>query len=90
MAFRAFNPTKTKVQLKLALNRLDLLQKKKTVLNQNARKEIAQLLKLEKLDSATVRVENIIREDFLVEGLELLQLYVDVLIARFGLITSLK
>jgi vacuolar protein sorting-associated protein IST1 len=82
-----FNPTKTKVQLKLALNRLSLLQQKKTVQNQNMRREIGQLLKQSKYESARVRVEHIIREDFLVEALELLHLYVDMLLARFGLTT---
>jgi vacuolar protein sorting-associated protein IST1 len=56
-------------------------------LNQNSRREIAQLLQNGKLESATIRVENIIREDFLIEALEILQLYVDVLLARFGLVT---
>lgn len=82
-----FNPTKTKVQLKLALNRLSLLQQKKTVQNQNMRREIGQLLKQTKYESARVRVEHIIREDYLIEALELLHLYVDMLLARFGLTT---
>lgn len=85
-----FNPTKTKVQLKLALNRLALLQQKKTCQNQNMRREIGALLKAGKLESARIKVEHIIREDFLVEALELMQLYVDTLLARFGLVTSLK
>jgi vacuolar protein sorting-associated protein IST1 len=85
-----FNPTKTKVQLKLALNRLQLLQQKKTALSQNTRREIGQLLKQSKFESARVRVEHVIREDFLVEALELLQLYVDTLLARFGLVTTLS
>ncbi|KAJ3315918.1 Vacuolar protein sorting-associated protein ist1 [Boothiomyces sp. JEL0838] len=85
-----FNPTKTKVQLKLALNRLQLVQQKKTALNQNARKEIATLIQAEKLESARVRVEHIIREDFLIEALELLALYVDTLLARFGLVETQK
>ncbi|KAJ3325181.1 Vacuolar protein sorting-associated protein ist1 [Boothiomyces sp. JEL0866] len=85
-----FNPTKTKVQLKLALNRLQLVQQKKTALNQNARKEIATLIQSEKLESARVRVEHIIREDFLIEALELLALYVDTLLARFGLVETQK
>ena len=33
-----------------------------------------------------VRVETVIREDFMMEGLELLQLHVDTLLARFNLL----
>ncbi|KAI8902031.1 regulator of Vps4 activity in the MVB pathway-domain-containing protein, partial [Globomyces pollinis-pini] len=84
-----FNPTKTKVQLKLSLNRLQLLQQKKTVQNQNIRREIGTLMKSGKLDSARIRVEHVIREDFLVEGLELLHLYCDTLLARYGLVANM-
>ena len=43
-----------------------------------------------KTESARVRVEHVIREDFLIEALELLQLYTDLLSARFGLLLSQK
>jgi vacuolar protein sorting-associated protein IST1 len=66
------------------------LQQKKSVQSQNTRKEIGQLLKQGKIESARVRVEHVIREDFLIEALELLQLYVDTLLARFGLVTTIK
>ena len=85
-----FNPQKTKVQLKLALNRLKLLQQKKISLNQTARREIAQLLEKSKEESARVRVENIIREDLTIEALELLELYTETLLARFSLLDSFK
>eukprot|EP00842_Homolaphlyctis_polyrhiza_P002027 jgi/Hompol1/2825/HPOL_006210-RA len=84
-----FNPVKTKVQLKLASNRLKLVQQKKTAINQNARKEIAALLERGKEESARIRVENIIREDYNVEALELLELYVETLLARFGLLETM-
>jgi vacuolar protein sorting-associated protein IST1 len=35
-------------------------------------------------------VEHIIREDYLVEAMEILELYCDLLLARFGLIQSMK
>ena len=85
-----FDATKTKVQLKLALNRLNLAQKKKAAINQNMRRDIAMLIKDGKVESARVRVEHIIREDFLIEALELLELYADTLLARFGLVTAMK
>lgn len=42
---RNFDANKAKVQLKLSLNRLTLIQAKKNALNQNMRREIGQLLK---------------------------------------------
>ncbi|KAJ3367169.1 Vacuolar protein sorting-associated protein ist1 [Kappamyces sp. JEL0680] len=79
---KSFDGNKCKVQLKLALNRLMLVQQKKTAINQNMRREIGMLLKAGKTESARIRVEHIIREDFLVEALELLHLYADTLLAR--------
>ncbi|KAL2911736.1 Vacuolar protein sorting-associated protein ist1 [Polyrhizophydium stewartii] len=83
-----FNASKTKVQLKVAINRLRLVQQKKQSINQQARKEIADLLQKGKEDSARVRVEHIIREDFNIEALELIELFAETLLARFGLIES--
>ena len=42
------------------------------------------------LFSAKIRVEQIIREDYLVEAMELLEMYCDLLLARFGLIQQMK
>ncbi|KAI8816185.1 regulator of Vps4 activity in the MVB pathway-domain-containing protein [Fimicolochytrium jonesii] len=90
MGLGGFNPTRTKVQLKLGINRLKLLQQKKTQLNAVARKEIASLLEKGKEDSARVRVEHIIREDFNIEAMEILELYSELLLARYGLLESMK
>ena len=35
-------------------------------------------------------MEHIIREDYMVEAMELLEMYCDLLLARFGLIESMK
>lgn len=43
-----------------------------------------------KEDRARIRVEHIIREDFLVEAYELLEMYCDLILARFGLIQQIK
>ena len=40
--------------------------------------------------SFVFQVEHIIREDYLVEAMELLELYCDLLLARFGLIETMK
>ncbi|KAI9474021.1 MAG: regulator of Vps4 activity in the MVB pathway-domain-containing protein [Benjaminiella poitrasii] len=85
-----FNPTRLKVQLKLAINRLKMLQAKRTSLNQQARREIGTLLEKGKEESARIRVEHIIRDDLLIEAMENLELYCDLLLARFGLLESYK
>ncbi|KAJ3107691.1 hypothetical protein HDU96_007823 [Phlyctochytrium bullatum] len=79
-----------KVQLKLAINRLKLLQQKKTAGNSAARRDIAALLENHKDDSARVRVEHIIREDFAIEAMEILELYCEMLLARFGLLEEMR
>lgn len=66
------------------------LEKKKTELAQKARKEIADFIGAGKVDRAKIRVEQIIREDYLVEAMEIVEMYCDLLLARFGLITQLK
>lgn len=84
------NYTKLKTNLRLTINRLKLLEKKKTELAAKARKEIADYISGGKDDRARIRVEHIIREDYLVEAMELLEMYCDLLLARFGLIQTQK
>ncbi|KAI9224741.1 regulator of Vps4 activity in the MVB pathway-domain-containing protein [Blastocladiella britannica] len=84
-----FSPTRLKVTLRLAVQRLKLLQQKKASLNAQQRKELSLLLEAGKVDSARVRVENVIREDNTSEALEVLELYCELLLARFSLIESM-
>jgi len=84
------NYTKLKTNLRLSQQRLKLLEKKKTELAQKARKEIADFIAAGKPERARIRVEQIIREDYLVEAMEIVEMYCDLLLARFGLITQLK
>jgi len=81
---------KLKTNLRLAVNRLRLLQKKKTEMAQKARTEIADFLNTDKEDRARIKVETIIREDFVVEAYELLEMLCELLLARFGLIQQMK
>ncbi|KAI9003149.1 regulator of Vps4 activity in the MVB pathway-domain-containing protein [Gaertneriomyces semiglobifer] len=90
MSFGGFNANRTKVHLKLAVSRLKLLQQKKTEHNKAARREIASLLEKGKEESARVRVEHVIREDFNCEALEILELLCEMLLARWGLVESMK
>jgi vacuolar protein sorting-associated protein IST1 len=84
------NYTKLKTNLRLAVNRLKLLEKKKTELAQKSRKEIADFLAIAKADRARIRVEHIIREDYLVEAMEVLEMFCDLILARIGLVSQLK
>ncbi|XP_018015796.1 IST1 homolog isoform X2 [Hyalella azteca] len=81
---------KLKTNLRLSINRLKLLEKKKTELTQKARKEIADYIAAGKIERAKIRVEHIIREDYLVEAMEVTEMYCDLVLARFGLIQQMK
>ena len=63
-----------------------MLQKKKENQGVLSRKEIATLLGKNKEELARIRVEQIIRDDYVVEVLEILELYCTLLTSRFGLI----
>jgi len=65
------------------------MQQKQSALAKQARRELAQLLDQGKEESARIRVENIIREDLFVEMLETLELYCELLLARFGLLEQM-
>ncbi|OAA61488.1 hypothetical protein ISF_05567 [Cordyceps fumosorosea ARSEF 2679] len=77
--------TKVKVQLKLAIARLRMVQQRDEQLGKTQRRAMAQLLESGKVDSATIRVENIIRSDIITELHEMLELYCELLLARSGL-----
>ena len=85
-----FRGQKLKTGLRLSINRLKLMEKKKTEMAQKARREIADFIQVNKYDRARIRVEHIIREDYLVEAMELIEMYCDLLLARFGLIETMK
>ncbi|ELW50700.1 IST1 like protein [Tupaia chinensis] len=85
-----FKAKRLQVNLTLVINHLKLLEKKKTELAQKARKETADYLVTGKDECPRICVEHIIWEDYLVEAMEILELYCDLLLARFGLIQSMK
>lgn len=84
------NYTKLKTNLRLIVNRLKLIAKKRTELAQKARAEIADYIRSGKIDRARIRVEHIVREDYLVESIEMVEMYADLLLARFGLIETMR
>ncbi|KXL49294.1 hypothetical protein M433DRAFT_132670 [Acidomyces richmondensis BFW] len=79
---------KIKVQLKLSISRLRMVQQKDTALAKQQRRAMAVLLEQGKEESARIRVENIIRSDLNTELLEILELYCELLIARAGLLEA--
>ena len=79
---------KIKVQLKLSISRLRMVQQKDTALAKTQRRDMAHLLESHKLESARIRVENIIRSDLNTELLEILELYCELLSARAGLMEA--
>lgn len=85
-----YDATKLKLNLKLANTRLQNLQKKMENQGILARKEIAKLLEKGKDELARIRVEQIIRDDYLIEAYEILEMYCSLLTTRFGLIDSVK
>lgn len=81
---------KLKTNLNLIMHRLKLVEKKKMELNQKARKTIGDFLTAGKVDRARIRVEQIIREDYVVEAMDLIESYCDFLLSRFGQLQNTK
>ncbi|KAF2821690.1 DUF292-domain-containing protein [Ophiobolus disseminans] len=79
---------KLKVQLKLSISRLRMVQQKDSAKAKQQRREMAQLLEAGKVQSARIRVENIIRSDITTELHEILELYCELLLARSQLLES--
>ncbi|KNG48078.1 DUF292-domain-containing protein [Stemphylium lycopersici] len=79
---------KLKVQLKLSISRLRMVQQKDSAKVKQQRREMAQLIEAGKVQSARIRVENIIRTDITTELHEILELYCELLLARSQLLES--
>ncbi|KAI0969900.1 DUF292-domain-containing protein [Xylaria arbuscula] len=79
---------KLKVQLKLSIARLRMVQQRDDAMGKTQRRAMAQLLEVGKIDSARIRTENIIRSDINTELHEILELYCELLLARAALLES--
>jgi vacuolar protein sorting-associated protein IST1 len=62
-----------------------MVQQKDEAVSKQQRRAMAQLLEVGKIESAKIRVENIIRSDITTELHEILELYCELLLARTGL-----
>eukprot|EP00056_Hartaetosiga_gracilis_P009787 m.141348 g.141348 ORF g.141348 m.141348 type:complete len:350 (+) comp13194_c5_seq10:240-1289(+) len=85
-----FNAVKLKTNLKVVIKRLQLLEKKHDNSSILARKEIANMLRENRLEIAKIKVEQIIRDDFYREALEILETYCTLCLTRFGLIQTVQ
>lgn len=65
-----------------------MVQKRDEAISKTQRRAMAQLLEVGKIDSAKIRVENIIRSDITTELHEILELYCELLLARTGLLEA--
>jgi len=62
------------------------LQQKKEAQAKSSRRDIATLIERGKVETARIKIETLINEDIHTELLELLELYCELLLARFGLL----
>ena len=83
-----FDANKTKVQLKMLINRLNLLTSKKANLAKAEKRKVAMLLREDKEHNAHILVEQIIREDYTLEAYDLLKQYTEMLLARFNVVVT--
>ncbi|WFD19608.1 Vacuolar protein sorting-associated protein ist1 [Malassezia caprae] len=81
-----WHAARTRIQLKLAIQRAHMLQEKKAALANRARLDIAELVGRGRMETARVKTESLILDDIHTELLELLELYCEMLYARFALL----
>ncbi|TYZ63695.1 hypothetical protein PybrP1_011185 [[Pythium] brassicae (nom. inval.)] len=83
-----FNVNKLKPNLKMAVHRIGIVKNKKANAAVAVRREIAALLADGKEEKARIRVEGIIRDDFTVEGYEILELLCELVAERANLVKT--
>ncbi|GAM23720.1 hypothetical protein SAMD00019534_068950 [Acytostelium subglobosum LB1] len=83
-----FDPNKCKVQLKLAVSRIQILKNKKANLVRDEKRHIAELLRNRNEESARIRVETVIRDEYLIECYNIVEVLCELLFARLPLITA--
>jgi vacuolar protein sorting-associated protein IST1 len=83
-----FDKHKLQTSLKMAISRLNLQKNKKENHLQMQRREVADLLRAGKEESARIKVEGCIRESYLIESVEIINLFIDLLCQRLQLISE--
>lgn len=85
-----YSETKIKPYLKMAVQRIQIANNKKTTSVKHQKREVANLLGEQKDEKARIKVEHIIRDDFVIEAYEILELLCELMHERIRLITSCK
>lgn len=67
---------------------MKLLQQKKAALAKQTRRSLSQVLEEKKIESARIRIENVIQEDIYIELLEALEIYAELVLARCSTISN--
>ncbi|EGC32985.1 hypothetical protein DICPUDRAFT_88963 [Dictyostelium purpureum] len=83
----SYEPNKLKVQLKLAVSRLQILKNKKANIVRDEKRNVAELLKSNNEESARIRVETIVRDDNLIECYQIIEILCELLHTRIQLIS---
>ncbi|RNF05816.1 uncharacterized protein Tco025E_07709 [Trypanosoma conorhini] len=85
-----FDTVKVKATIRMAVSRVRMQQNKLVNSVKIQRRQIAELLALQKYDSALIKVEQAIRDDVGIEGLEALSLFLELLANRVQMIAEIK
>lgn len=83
-----YNEAKLKPHLKMASQRIKIVANKKSTALKIQKREIAKLLEDGKEEKARIKVEGVIRDDFTIEALEILELLCDLVHERIRYISS--
>lgn len=88
----SFNSNKLKVHLKLAIHRFQMASNKKSALLKQSMREVAVLLAEvpPKEEKARIKVESLIRDDYMIEAYDILSLNCELLSERIKLIQLTK
>ncbi|DAZ92558.1 TPA: hypothetical protein N0F65_012788 [Lagenidium giganteum] len=87
-AMWGFDVNKLKPNLKMAVHRIQIVKNKKANATTAARREVAKLLGEGKEEKARIRVEGIIRDDFTLEGYEVIELLCELIAERVHLVKN--
>ncbi|KAH8862986.1 IST1 like [Schistosoma japonicum] len=82
--------TKLRTNIKLSIERLKHIQEKKSENSKRNCRDIADLLKDNKADRARIKVQQIIRDNYRVEAMDIIQTYLELVNENFGLIRDSK
>lgn len=88
--FAGYQESKLKPNLKMAVQRLQISLNKKSSAVKHQKREIAKLLEEGKEEKARIKVEHVIREDFTMESMEIVELLCELLHERVRYVSSQK